>query len=132
MNKKIFLLVALTALSSVAFAAGEFDGITDVISSADTAGRKSFGSVLTWVFAVILPLGCIIAGCIGGYFFAKKKAEQQGEGSTKIPLVVGGMAILGLFVYLLVAALLGQALVNDPTYIITKVIPEFYRSSLGV
>ena len=132
MNKNIFIIFALMALSSVAFAAGEFDGITDVVGGADTAGKQTFGTVIKWAFAVVLPLGCIIGGAIMGYMFAKKKAEQQGEGSVKMPLVVGGMAILGLFVYLLVAALVGQALLNDATAIITEVIPTFYREALGI
>lgn len=130
--KKLFLLTSILAvLASVAFGAGsEFDGITDVLKSGDTAGKAGLGMGLAWTFSLLVP-GCMVGGAMLGYTFAKKKAEQQQEGQTKMPVIVAAMIIVGAFVAILVTALFGQILLGDSGALFEAVY-KFYRESLGL
>ena len=129
---QLFLQVALVfglfMLFSPHLSADEFDAVNDILGSGDKAGKKALGTGVTWAFGVVLPFICIIAGAILGYSFQKKKSEQE-QNTTKIYVVTAISAIVGFFVYAIVAMVVSRALFGDANYIF-QVINEFWKSSV--
>lgn len=127
-NKKIFLILRILSLSmifsSLAFGAGgDFDSITDTLKQGSSAGQTTLGLALAWLFTFLIP-GCAIVGAFYGYSFAKKKAEQQQEGASKIIYFVIGLGVLGALAAVLFSALAGLIMRGDSTAIF-KVIWNF-------
>lgn len=129
---QLFLQVALVfglfMLFSPHLSADEFDAVNDILGSGDKAGKKALGTGVTWAFGVVLPFICIIAGAILGYSFQKKKSEQE-QNTTKIYVVTAISAIVGFFVYAIVAMVVSRALFGDANYIF-QVINEFWKLSV--
>lgn len=126
MLKTIFLLGLFV---SVSFSANEFGEAQNIISQADTAGKGVLGIGLKWLLALILPLGCMGGATILAYTQQKKKAEQQDQNPNKIYFVMGIAAIVGFFVYLIIATIISYALTRDTGYIF-NVISTFYKQAL--
>lgn len=126
MLKTIFLLGLFV---SVGFSANEFGEAQNIISQADTAGKGVLGTGLKWFLALILPLGCMGGATILAYTQQKKKAEQQDQNPNKIYFVMGIAAIVGFFVYLIIATIISYALTRDTGYIF-NVISTFYKQAL--
>ena len=129
---QLFLQVALVfglfMLFSPHLSADEFDAVNDILGSGDKAGKKALGTGVTWAFGVVLPFICIIAGAILGYSFQKKKSEQE-QNTTKIYVVTAISAIVGFFVYAIVAMVISRALFGDANFIF-QVINNFWKSSV--
>ncbi|MBD5165143.1 hypothetical protein [Helicobacter sp.] len=75
-----------------------------------------------------MPFVCIIAGAILGYSFQKKKSEQE-QNTTKIYVVTAISAIVGFFVYAIVATIVSRALFGDANYIF-QVINDFWKEAV--
>lgn len=129
---QLFLQVALVfglfMLFSPHLSADEFDAVNDILSGGDKAGKKALGTGVTWAFGVVLPFICIVAGAILGYSFQKKKSEQE-QNTTKIYVVTAISAIVGFFVYAIVAMVISRALFGDANYIF-QVINDFWKEAV--
>lgn len=125
---QVALIFGLLMLFSSYLSADEFDAVNDILSSGDKAGKKALGTGVVWGFGVVLPFICIVAGAILGYSFQKKKSEQE-QNTTKIYVVTAISAIVGFFVYAIVAMVISRALFGDANYIF-QVINDFWKEAV--
>lgn len=125
---KQFFTVFFVAMlfGTIGFAADEFGQINDIVGSADTAGKTTLGSVGTWAFGLILPIGSIVIGAIIGFTTTKKKIEQTQDGVGKLYAITAGYAIAGAFVFAIFTSLIFFALTGDPSNGF-KVISNFWK-----
>lgn len=131
-KQNVFLRIALVLgvfmILGTNLSADEFDAVNDILNSGDKAGKTALGTGIKWAFSVILPLICIIAGAIMGYSQQKKKAEQE-QNTTKIYVVTTISAIVGFFVFAIVAMIMSRAFFGDSNYIFS-IITDFYKEAV--
>lgn len=114
------ILIFLTVFSSLALGSGDFEGIDNVLTEGHQAGTAALGVGLLWFFSsmlIIFPVG----GAVYGYMFAKKKAEQQQEGSNKMAISVIVGAVVGVFAGLLFIALSSQVMTGDSSQFLSNI-----------
>lgn len=124
----IAALLALFATSGFADSTG-IDGVTGVISGADSGAKTTLAIAIKWVMGIGLPLICMVGFAFLGYQFAKKKAEQTQDGQNRIPMAVGVGVVIGVFVYVIVASLFGVALLGGADKGL-KVITDFWAQEV--
>lgn len=112
---RLGLVTALMCLFAVnGFAdVSAFDGVDQVVGGAHKAGTAALGSVMKWIVGLGIPIVCIFGLAFLGYTFAKKKAEQSQDGQNRIPVAVAVGAAIGFFVFIIVTAFIGLALMGD-------------------
>lgn len=120
---RIWVFLSVSAVS--AFADGEFTDAANVVGQASKGGLTVFGTIMIWFFAVFLPIGCILGGMLLGYKQTKKQAEQD-QDSMKIYLMIGLYAIVGFFVFIIVAVVCGKALLGEMNALLLKIY-DFYK-----
>ncbi|ECK2550126.1 hypothetical protein FQW77_08605 [Campylobacter jejuni] len=101
-------------------ATDEFSEAANAIQSASDSGKSILGAVFGWGFSVVLPLVAMVVGIILGYKFQSKRAEQD-QSTLKLFVILGGCAVAGFFVYVIIAMLFSRALLGDFSAILTKV-----------
>lgn len=127
MIKQVFTAIFITMIfGTLGFSADEFGQINDIVGGADTAGRTALGTVGTWAFGLILPIGSMILGAIIGFTTNKKKIEQTQDGVGKLYAITAGYAIAGAFVFAIFTSLVFFALTGDPANGF-KVISNFWK-----
>lgn len=122
---RIWVFLSVSAVS--AFAADEFNDAANVVGQASSGGMKVFGTIMIWFFAVFLPIGCILGGMLLGYKQTKKQAEQD-QDSMKIYFMIGLYALVGFFVFIIVAVIFGKALLGEMSGLTNKII-NFYKAA---
>lgn len=127
----IAALLALFATSGFADSTGYtgIDGVTGVISGADSGAKTTLAIAIKWAMGIGLPLICMVGFAFLGYQFAKKKAEQTQDGQNRIPMAVGVGVVIGVFVYVIVASLFGVALLGGADKGL-KVITDFWAQEV--
>lgn len=125
-HKGLLLILAYITLLSVGANADEFNDALNTVTSASNTGRGVLGEGMRWVFGLLLPVVCIGMGFWLGLTQAKKKAEQE-QGSFKIYVIAGISALVGFFVYCIVAMLISSALMGDSKLLFEKIY-EFWRA----
>lgn len=118
--KKIAFFVALFSSIYLGAATDEFSEAANAIQSASDSGKSILGAVFGWGFSVVLPLVAMVVGIILGYKFQSKRAEQD-QSTLKLFVILGGCAVAGFFVYVIIAMLFSRALLGDFSAILTKV-----------
>ena len=125
-----FLTAFVAIFATSGFAAGDgqgFDGITGIVGQASQAASSTFGTGILWGVSVFAPLICVAAAAFMGYSFAKKKAEQQGEGEKKILAAVLISGAIGALVFCFIVAVLSAVMLGNPTEMFGN-IAKFYKT----
>ena len=124
-----FLTAFVAIFATSGFAAGEqgFDGITGIVGQASQAASSTFGTGILWGVSVFAPLICVDAAAFMGYNFAKKKAEQQGEGEKKILAAVLISGAIGALVFCFIVAILSSVMLGSATEMFGNIV-KFYKT----
>lgn len=109
--KKNLFFVSILCLGTLAFG-DEFSGISDIVTSGDTAARTSFKTGLAWALSLVLPIVMIAFGVGHAYHHLKQKSEQQPSTGKIIGTLIGGVVIYG-FIYVLAVAIFSRILTGD-------------------
>lgn len=135
MSKKLLkfgLIAALLALFATSgFADTGVSGVVSTIGEADEGAKQTLRIAIQWIMGIGLPLICMVGFAFLGYQFAKKKAEQTQDGQNRIPMAVGVGIVIGIFVYMIVASLVGVALLGSAADGL-KVITNFWATQVGL
>lgn len=114
---------------ALVFAAGnEFSNIDEVVKNFGTSTQTNVGTLGRMIFA-FLPLVLMLAVALLTYKFQKEKADR--DDGNKLAIATGLSAIGGAFLGILVNALLGMLLLQDPAAGLT-VMSEYWRTALGI
>jgi len=105
------ILILLGICSALAFAQGNFDAATGVVSEFDLAGQATVGTLARWLFG-FLPLVLFCVGVFGAMKYSKKQAEHD-QDAMKVYIMAGIAGIVGAIVGILIDALIGAALMGD-------------------
>lgn len=122
--------VAIFATSGFAACETGFDGITCIVGQASKAAGSTFGTGILWTISVFAPLICVAAAAFMGYNFAKKKAEQQGEGEKKILVAVLISGAIGALVFCFIVAVLSSIMLGSATEMFGNIV-KFYKTIIA-
>ena len=123
-----FLLVSTALSTSVVLANnGAFTSIDSTVGALNTSGKGTLGTFGAWFFG-LLPLISFIGIGVGGYRYASKKAEQD-QDTTRVAIITFISAILGFFVGVILAAVLGAGLMGSASEGV-QIVNSFWRSVL--
>lgn len=127
MKKAIFLLAILGI--SLAFGAGEFDNVGEVVESFDKQVSTTAGTGLRIVIAW-LPAACMLIGLFLAIKHSKQQADQDKD-NNKVFITCAIASIAGAIVGVLIDAGIGAAFLQDSKKGL-KVLADYWLSALNI
>lgn len=128
MKKRVIFFALLLFGVGAAYAAGEFDGVDNVVKNLDSSVSTTSGSgvraAMAWAPVLLFFTGLGIA-----FRQSKKESEQQGD-TYKIVITCVVASVLGAFVGILADAVLGRILMGDSMKGL-QVVWEYWKSALS-
>ena len=128
MKKRIIFFALLLFGLGAAYAAGEFDGVDNVVKNLDSSIATTSGSgmrtVMAWAPVILFLVGLGIA-----FRQAKKESEQQGD-TYKVVITCVVAAVLGAIVGILIDAALGRVMMGDSMKGL-QVIWDYWKAALS-
>lgn len=127
------LLLGLVGLALVMagnlFGADEFEGLSDVVTNADTAARTSAGVFIKWAISLAIPIATFFGAAIFAYVKVKRESQQEpSAGKLVIAMILAGVG--GIFAYMLLIALISKGVTGDVSTFFTT-IQTFWKSLLS-